>query len=260
MPCYEYLFTSISVSVSLRSRNEVRSLTLSLLSRSTVFAFAGQFYGLGSIAPIYYTLSIIFGPTASQLAQSTPAQKNVNSSWCPYLLPIILLFHTSEVFGAYTSSTPETRLYWAWAWQMSPLWIGLANWATATFFSRGVIAKRGIVPSPTTVLGVLGLISAGTWLYTLIFSPFPPTVLFFPVWAIQDEFVPHMHRAMQFDMICIFGSTYLWMVYAFFDLHSAGLMANSWWYPVAVLPAVSAIFGPGVAFAVGWLWRESYFS
>lgn len=133
------------------------------------------------------------------------------SSWrtFSFLLPIILALHTSEVFGAYCSSTPETRHHWTWAWQMAPLWIGILNFVAAGLSSAFSSAKTPRTSSPGVLLGVLGSISSAVWLYTLISSPHPISELFIPEGNEQFDFILHTRLALQSDEVYIFAASFL---------------------------------------------------
>ncbi|KAF2677800.1 hypothetical protein K458DRAFT_377811 [Lentithecium fluviatile CBS 122367] len=221
----------------------------------TIFAFAGQLLGLGSVAPVFYFLCFSFGPSASDLIRS-PSKRTLALEHTAPLLPIILLLHTSEVFAAFLASEPTTRHYWTWAWQMTPLWVGIANFTITKTIGKSSFSDTAL-GSPKVLLGVMSLISSGVWLYTLVNCEYPLSTVFLPDASVQTDFVLHMRRALQFDEICIFASSLLWLVYLFYDLHSAGLMGGEWVVKIAFLPVFAAFAGPGAAFALGWYWRES---
>jgi hypothetical protein len=138
---------------------------------------------------------------------------------------------------------------------MAPLWIGISN-VFASRLARNYSLNNSFLASPQLLLTVLTLISTGTWIYTLIFSPHSPSTLFLPTAAVQTEFVPHVRRGLQFDEVYAFGSSFLWITYQFYDLRCAGLAGTDWFYPIAVLPVVAVVAGPGSALALGWYWRE----
>jgi hypothetical protein len=240
------------ISVSLRLLN-VDART-NIPSSPTIFAFAGQLLGLGFVAPIFYFFCIIFGPSASDLTHS-PSKRKLAPENTATLLPILLLLHTFEVFSAYLSPEPTTRHYWTWAWQMTPLWAGIANFILSGFV-RNTSLKTTWIGSPKVLLATLSLISSAVWTYTLVYCDHPLSAVFLPDASAQSDFVGHMRRALQFDEICIFASGFLWLAYSFWDLNSAGLMRSSWLLKVACLPGLAVIIGPGAAFAFGWYWKE----
>ncbi|OTA95932.1 hypothetical protein M434DRAFT_9400 [Hypoxylon sp. CO27-5] len=225
----------------------------------TIFAVAGQLLGLGPVAPIFYFLCFTFGPTASDLARSSVQDRTVRRENSQLLLLVVLLFHTFEVFAIFLSPEFTTRHFWTWAWQLSPLWIGVGNVVLSTI-AKPLLPKTHTLASPKLLLAVLGSISAGVWVCTLLYSPYPLSTLFIPLAEPQSEFVAHCRTALQADHLGVFSSSLLWLVYSFFDLHNAGLLGNDWLYKVALLPVITTFSGPGAAFAFGWYLREKALS
>ncbi|KAF2645060.1 hypothetical protein P280DRAFT_390572 [Massarina eburnea CBS 473.64] len=222
----------------------------------TLFTFAGQLLGIGSVGGIFYFLHHTFSPSPLTL-HLTPQKKRLTPHPNTALLPLFLVLHTFEISAAYLSPSPQTRHYWTWAWQMTPLWIGVANVVVSRFIKVLPFKTAGLA-DPRLVLGTLGAVSAGVWLHTLLNSGVPFTTLFVPEMAAQEDFVAHMRRGLQFDQLCVFGASFVWLVYAFFDLWFAGLVVGmECLVMVASLPVLVALLGPGAAFALAWYWRES---
>lgn len=165
---------------------------------------------------------------------------------------MLLLFHTLPAFGAFLSPTLEGKHYWTWAWQMAPLWVGVGN----TFFNYLTKGAAPRIP-PWVPLAAMSAISASTWIYTLRASPYTLWEIFIPEAAVQTEFEPHMRKALQLDSLFGFGSGYLWLVYAFYDLWAAGFVGKQWMVVGALIPVFAICVGPGAALAIGWVWRES---
>ncbi|KAI2638023.1 hypothetical protein GGS26DRAFT_546167 [Hypomontagnella submonticulosa] len=221
----------------------------------TIFTFLGQFLGLGSVAPIFYFLLFAFGPTASALARSSVQNRTVWNQGRGALLPVIFLFHTAEVFAMCLAPELATRHYWTWAWQLTPLWIGIGN-ILLTRLTKSLLPKSTIFTSPKLLLVVMGTMSAGAWIYTLIYSPYPLSTIFIPVLDEQVEFIPFVRRVFQVDHVSVFSSSFLWLLYSFVDLGKAGLLEKGWLYNVALLLVLTLSAGPGAAFTFGWYIRE----
>ncbi|KAL7621623.1 hypothetical protein AAE478_008949 [Parahypoxylon ruwenzoriense] len=221
----------------------------------TFFSLAGQVLGMGLVAPLFYFLCFTFGPTASDFARSPVRDRTVVHDHSGLLLPIVVLFHTSEVFAMFLAPEPTTRHYWTWAWQLAPLWIGVSN-VLFTRIARPVLSEHTVPISPRPLLPVLGLISAGVWVYTLLFSPYSITAIFLPVPEVQSKFVPHVRKAFQADELALFSSSFLWLAYSFFDLRASGLATNKWLYSIALLSALIPCIGPGASFIAGWYLKE----
>lgn len=225
----------------------------------TLFTFIAQLLGVGNIAPLYYFLHVTFAPSAAALTRSAK-DRRLRLEQALYLLPLFLVLHTFEVVRAFTASEPETRQYWVWAWQMSPLWIGVANSLLSSLATSVPALKSSVLASPRLLLATMCAISSSIWIYTLASSPYSLSDVFIPDSAVYSDFVGHTRKAMQCDEMYSFGSSFLWIVYMFFDLHAAGLVGVGSLAVSALLPLVSVLTGPGTAFVIGWYWREQVLS
>lgn len=277
MPCWKCLDTGLHVSTNLTTwarkldqnhrsqansrRAHTHGLTIhGLLLSATLFTFVAQLLGVGNVAPIYYFLHITFAPSAAALGRSAD-DRRLRPELVAHLLPLFLALHTFEVARALTAPGLETRQYWAWAWQMTPLWIGVAN---SLLSSSNMIAsatwRRSVLASPRSLLVVMCAISSSFWIYTLSSTPYSLSDIFIPDSADQADFIGHTRKAFQSDEVYSFGSSFLWIMYMFYDLHAAGLVGLGSLVASAFLPLVAAVTGPGTAFAIGWYWREQVLS
>ncbi|KAI1460769.1 hypothetical protein F4805DRAFT_342248 [Annulohypoxylon moriforme] len=220
----------------------------------TVFTVAAQLLGIGPTSGLFYFLYITFGPTPSDLTRSTQSRSIWNRGSI-HLILLILLFHTSEIFAMFLAPDFATRHYWTWAWQLSPLWIGIAN-AVFDQVSRLLGLRRLMSISLAPLLIVLGFISGSVWLYTLMFSPHTLSTLFIIDAEEQFEFITHTRRALQADELGVVINSFLWLVYSFFDLYIAGLLGSEWIVYAASLGVVTLCLGPGTAILAGWYLRE----
>lgn len=201
----------------------------------------------------------MFGPSASDLARLPPRSRSVLLGNSIPLLPLILILHTLEVFAMFLAPDLPTRHYWTWAWQLSPFWIAISN-TLLTQTGRLLRLKNTISVSPRTMLWVLGSISASVWIYTVAASPHSISTIFIPEAGPQSEFIRHTRKALQADELGAFLASLLWLSYSFFDLHTAGLVDNSWLFYAASLPVVTVCVGPGASLILAWYWREKIIS
>lgn len=227
----------------------------------TLFTFIAQLLGVGNVAPIYYFLHVTFAPSASSLKRSDK-DRGLRAEQALFLLPLFIALHTFEVMRAFTALESETRQYWVWAWQMSPLWLGIANSLLCSITARlGASALRNnIFTSPRSLLVCMCAISSAVWVYTLYSAPFPLADIFIPDSEVHSDFIGHTRKAMQCDEVYSFGSSFLWLLYMFFDMYAAGLVGMGSLAASCCLPLLAAVTGPGSAFALGWYWREQVLS
>lgn len=172
----------------------------------------------------------------------------------------MLVFHSAQVFAMFASPDLTTRHFWTWAWQMAPLWIGISNCLLGQV-AKLLSWKDTRTGSPFVVLSVLIVISGGTWLYMLAYSPYSLASTFIPPIAPETDFISHARAAFQGDELYVFASAFLWIVYQFYDLHVAGLSSGTdWIYPILSLPILTLCLGPGAALAVSWYQKEKILS
>ncbi|KAI1447426.1 hypothetical protein F5Y02DRAFT_24191 [Annulohypoxylon stygium] len=220
----------------------------------TIFTVAGQLFGIGPVSGVFYFLYITFGPTPSDLARSAHSQSVWNKG-SMHLVLAILLLHTSEIFAMFLAPDYATRHYWTWAWQLSPLWIGVAN-VLFDQVLRLLRLRRLTSISLAPLLIILGSISGGVWLYTLVFSPHSLTTLFIPDVEEQFEFITHTRKALQVDELGVVTNSLLWLIYSFVDLYVAGLLGVEWLFYAMSLGVTTLCLGPGTAILIGWYLRE----
>ena len=178
--------------------------------------FIAQLFGIGNIGPVFYGLCYVFCPSATELSRQRPSSVKARpSSALPKgaiwpLLPLLLLFHNSHVFGMYLAPELSTRQLWTWLWQFSPAWIGICFFAAPRIFDLNSPSKRNsYLSSSTFVLLVLSLISAVVWITLLVSSPYSLSTLFIPEAGAQVGFVEHSRRALQIDELSSIGAAYL---------------------------------------------------
>ncbi|KAH7324261.1 hypothetical protein B0I35DRAFT_406091 [Stachybotrys elegans] len=220
----------------------------------TVFLTAAQILTAGVVAPICFFLNLVFGPTASELVKS-PSRRSINNKYLAFYLPLLLALHTAEILAMFLAPDFNTRHYWTYAWQMTPLWLGIATFVTANIVPESLCAS--IPSSPRFILALVAQTTAGAWVYMLARSPYSLAELYVPDFTPSDSFVLHTRLVLQTDQVCTFGAAALWLVYSFLDLAISGLVTAADWAVLGGLLSTGVVLGPGSAFALGWLWRET---
>jgi hypothetical protein len=215
-----------------------------------------QFSGIGIVAPFFWFLCLTFGPGGHDLAKLPPSSRTVRHSNIWTILPVVLLLHTAEVFLMFLATDLSTRHYWTWAWQASPLWIGIAV-AVGSSITKDQIASKRSFAGLGSLLVILGGISTGVWLFTLTTSPFPIATVFLPSVEVQSDYVLHTRKALQADEVGTFLAAFVWLVFSFYDLYVAGLLDGKWLVYSAMLPVAIIFAGPGSTLVVGWYLRET---
>ena len=129
----------------------------------------------------------------------------------------MLVFHNLEVFAAYLSTDPQTRHYWIWVWQLTPLWIGVANFVGAQFIGHIPRVAAFKLARPGVLLLAVCLISAVVWVSVLLNAPYPLADIFLPALAEEEYLLLHTRQALQYSQVCSFGATFLWLAYLFLD-------------------------------------------
>jgi hypothetical protein len=171
-----------------------------------------------------------------------------------YYIPAYAMFHWPSLHG---------RDGFLFFWQMSPIWVSLTTRslsffiADTTYVDRMIAPKRDL-PIMRYTIGTLSTFSAGVWLWTCITSPYSFTEMFVPaeIPSQANNLKDLTREFLKVDEMSLFGCTFLWLGFLFWDLKSAGMISTSW-IEILLRGVVSIAFiGPGATTGLGWLWRE----
>lgn len=218
--------------------------------------------GAGTAVPLFYFLCVVFGPSALYLTKSVRRHGRCKDDGRT-IVPVVLLFHTSAVFAMFTARDFDDRHYWTWAWQLSPLWIGLGHAAARRAlahlqladWSPSVVGRRGWL-DVFGWLDFMNVVSFGVWAVTVFVGPHSLASLFLPAPGPQVGLASHMRKALQEDEIFKVISNGLWLAYSFAELHFLGLLDSEAVIYAALYPIAVPFVGPGVAFTLVWQLRE----
>jgi hypothetical protein len=164
----------------------------------------------------------------------------------------------------YLLPSPSAQHFWTWAWQLFPVYTAVAGTAFGNFpFGE---TQKSTTPSSRdrdrkwivqATIGGFGIISAATWILTVLRSPYSLSEIFFPWTPTEQSYLLVLRWGLQCDHIAAFGSSLLWLLYLFADLKRGGMTDQSWLFILASGVATTFCFGPGASLAAGYLWRES---
>lgn len=167
---------------------------------------------------------------------------------------LVVVFDRIPYAGMMFDTTFEARHWWTWLWQL------FSSRMTITWYAIQFLAK--LIPFSGTrttnyqtkislILSPLIAISAGMWIYTLLYCPHSLWEVFFPQPLIQDSWTLRIRRILQFDQLFVYGSEVLWIA---MDIRRNGV---SMVLPIIVVGVVLAgTVGTGASFGLLWLWRE----
>lgn len=219
-----------------------------------------QFFGIGVLMALYCFAHYIQSPVSNFRARDL---RLTDLGYTATVLPVMVLTHYIPNYGAFLNFLdPETRHKWEWIWQPFPVYVSVLQFVLKRTIMPDTVQKdrlnnvnRDLPTINYTILSLCAL-SAGTWLYTFAKSPFSMFTLFVPDVAgakTGDEFI---RLFLQFDEIFSMGACFLWLLYLFGDMKSAGMVTDSWLSILIKGVATLVVAGPGVTVGLGWLWRE----
>ncbi|KAK3349693.1 FAD binding domain protein [Lasiosphaeria hispida] len=230
------------------------------------FALASQFIGVGVISPLYYLLHYIASPIENFKASD---MRLTRISYTKSILPAVLLVHYLPIYSAFYCASFPARIAWISLWQLFPVWLSLLAspllsrlFADTTPHDRIHNAERDL-PTIRATVGLLALHSAAAWVLTFLTTAglsasamlalmMPPATLY----QGQADLVTLSGEFLRLDSAFLFGNTFLWLAYLFWDIKHAGMLRLSWVW-IMLLAAVAVVgLGPGAAVGLGWLWRE----
>lgn len=219
-----------------------------------------QFYTMGILIGLYCFIHYVQTPIERLRASE---MRLTDMSYTATILPVLILAHYIPNYCAYAwNIEPQTRHKWEWIWQGFPVAASVAQFVLKTTVMPNTIdhdrkhaTERDIPTIKFTILSLCAL-SAATWHYTAFFAPHSMLTIFVPDVAATKTGDEFLRLFLQFDQICSMAACFLWLLYLFGDLKAAGMMEASWLSIVGRGLPTFVLGGPGVAFGLGWLWRE----
>lgn len=200
--------------------------------------------------------------------------------WTRSILPTLVLAHYVPTYIAHFAPDFATRYVAISFWQFVPIWISIVHYGLSRFMPDTVASDRLRAPlrDLTTIrltVGIPAVLSAITWITTIVKSPFSLSTIFLP-----QELYPYLYilasnmnqqpiptppptdfphlitRFLQYDYLFFFTSVFIWLAYSFWDLRAAGMFREGWPAFLAVAAVMLAVGGPAVACASLFLCRE----
>jgi hypothetical protein len=180
------------------------------------------------------------------------------------ILPAFLIGYLGPHLLSHLHPSLQSRMWWNAAWKFYPLWVAIIMYTlNYTKFTPNTVKQDRIeraerdIPAIRRTMYVLTIISAAVWWYTITKAPVSVVQIFFPQhWNPPTERIDFFRGMLQYDEIWGYGSAFLWLLYSFSDLKSAGMLDQYWFSILGTGMLLVGLLGPGGAFNVGWLYRE----
>jgi hypothetical protein len=227
-----------------------------------LFTFLGQLGGIGVVSPLYYFLYYMSTPIEKLQASDMRLGK---MNYALVLLPTLILTYYIPGYSMFYWPTLAGRESWLFLWQMFPVWISLITMFLSslipdTTFTDRFEAPTRDLPVVRYTVGSLAAASSFVWLVTCMNAFMRGGILavFIPqnLPSQTTDFAAFTREFLKFDEIFLFGNTFLWLTYLFWDLKHAGMLQKSWIQLLTYLVGSVLLLGPGATAGLGWLWRE----
>ncbi|KAK4466004.1 hypothetical protein QBC42DRAFT_103460 [Cladorrhinum samala] len=231
-----------------------------------IFALAGQFVGVGVVSPLYYFLHYVLVPIENFKASD---MRLTSTSYTRSVLPATAAAYYIPLYASFFWPSFAGRVSWNFLWQLFPIWTVLLASLMASCQSPNTEREdrlrnvRKDLPFIRTTVGALAAHSGVVWLYYAWYKAG------FDARAVSELVLPPMHspqRAkdlltfagefLRFDSAFLFGNTFLWLGYLFWDIKHAGMLKMGWGWIVVYAAAAVVVLGPGATTGMGFLWRE----
>jgi hypothetical protein len=227
-----------------------------------LFTLLGQLRGVGVLSPIYYFLYYCFTPIEKFKASDMRLGRR---NYAVVLLPAMVLTYYIPLFAMLEWPNLPGRQSWLFVWQMFPIWVSLASWFLSGFIFDTTSSDRFSPNRDLAIIrytiGSLAGLSSGVWLWTLVNAATYDNVLgFFVPQSLPihtNNYVDFAREFLKIDQISLFGNTFLWLAYLFWDMKHAGMVRTSWFSLTIYLLSSLLVLGPGATAGLGWLWREN---
>jgi hypothetical protein len=227
-----------------------------------LFTSLGQLLGIGVVSPIYYFLYYVFTPIENFKASDMRLGR---MNYALAILPALLLTYYIPAFAMMDSPTLAVRDSWLFFWQLFPFWTLFATTLMSIFVHDSTVSDRFNAPNRDLpviryTIGTLVALSSATWLWTCYNASDVPSFyrLFVPeiLPSKSTDYVTFAREFLKLDELSLFGNTFLWLGYLFWDMKAAGMVKASWFKLIFYLLCTTCALGPGAAAGLGWLWRE----
>jgi hypothetical protein len=219
-----------------------------------------QFFGVGVLMAVYSFIHYIQSPVENFRARDL---RLTDMSYTASVLPVMILGHYIPLYCSFLPDIdPQTRHMWNWIWQPFPVYVSILQFVLKRTVMSDTVREDRInnpsrdLPTIRYTIGTLCAISAATWWYTLYAAPFSWATLFIPNIALNQTGDEYIRMFLQFDQIFAIGACFLWLMYLYGDMKTAGMMEDSWVSIVLKGAASLVVIGPGATVGLGWLYRE----
>jgi hypothetical protein len=228
-----------------------------------LFTFLGQLRGIGVVSSIYYFLYYVSLPIERFKASDMRLGR---LNYTVVVLPTLVVTYYVPVYAMLDWPTLAGREAWLFLWQMFPVWISITAALLSSFVPDTTVSDRFESPNRDLpviryTIGTLAVASSAVWLSTCIGTLFRNGIasVFVPDVLPRDttDFAAFTREFLKFDEIFLFGNTFLWLGYLFWDLKYAGMLTQTWIRLLAYLLVSVSLVGPGATAGLGWLWREN---
>lgn len=233
------------------------------LPRPGLFTFLGQLRRIGVVSPIYYFLYYISTPIENLKASDMRLGR---MNYALAVLPTLILAYYIPAYAMFHWSTLSGRESWLFIWQMFPAWISFTAMLLSSLIPDTTVSDRFESPNRDMpviqyTIGTLITVSSTVWLFTCISTilqnEFPSVFVPDSLTSQTTNFAAFTQEFLKFDEIFLFGNTFLWLGYLFWDLKHAGMLKTTWIQLLAYLIGSVLLLGPGATAGLGWLWREN---
>lgn len=205
-----------------------------------LMAFGCQSLGIGTAVPLYFLLDYLQSPLEQILVSN---YASVRLPAAKTLLPALLLGYYLPLWAGFSPLLPADRRMASLMWSFFGVLVPSLQFPLAAISSTTPAKEKRPDMSYIrwTIMALIG-ISGISFQYARLHVPAIP---------LSDL------GFLQYDQLFAMLSCMIWTFLSFHDLQVYGVQI-SLLKVSAVLAGATVLGGPGVAFAVGWQWREEY--
>lgn len=261
--CIVFFTDAASISAILMLES-LRNANKGTLFQAAFFlpTFLGQFVTLGCVSPVFVYLFYALSPLKKY---STASDRQIDWAGTVAVLPSLIVAFFLPLGISLFHHDLEVRHLANWYWQIFPitgciLLFALSNVIKPFVANRQIEAAQQRSKTNLRFLGgVMAALSAASYWFMLLSSPFAVSEVFIPSYFIElpEDSLTATFTLLQYDYILTSTAVLLWLAYSFGDLKNAGLCQLSWVRILLSSIAIGCTGGPGVLMLVGWLTREN---
>lgn len=182
---------------------------------------------------------------------------SINPAHAAAVLPTIILGYYIPHFAAFLHPDLSARHWWMWVWQLYPVWCAVIFFVVSQLLAPVVndVPSRKIVQG---TLVALSMVNAAAHWYTDFNAELSFSEIFIPKYLFEapDDGVVVMKTILQYDHVCVFAGTILWLFHSIGESESSAKLRTFGIIAMLGLFSTFGVVSLGTFTLIAWELKE----